>query len=196
MTYGTLKQMVQRYLRSDAPDVVNSLGAWVNLAQLNICTRSRWKFTKVVDTITTVTGSIGPYSLTKPVVHLGKVLYSTLPLTYVEYDQRSIYLSLQSGPPRAFSLLSNLTQVEIYPTPSGSFQISFGYYSPLPDLSADTDRNYLTDTYPMALITGAVVEGLLYLGDSDGARLWNERFQSELQNILSREQEDYTAPKP
>lgn len=181
LTDQQIQQQVQLFLRSDSSDITGNVQTWINLSQQKVCLAARWQFMLVSDTLSITTGAgNGPYSLTRIMAFPAKPGVNNIYPSLEEgrWDQQFIYQAMAAGAPKIFipNPSSQPGSVLIYPTPDQSYTVQFPYYSPLVNLPFNGSQNYLSQLFPDVLISGGVLEGLMYLGANQDFQSWIQRF--------------------
>lgn len=80
----------------------------------------------------------------------------------------------------------NITQgeIELYPTPDGTYQLEMYYYGKIPSLaSAASGTNQILTNFPDAYLYGSLVHTAPYLGDDQRLQVWGAMYQNIIETI-------------
>jgi hypothetical protein len=70
------------------------------------------------------------------------------------------------------------------------------YNSKLVSLSADTDTNWVSESYPDAYVFGLVVEICAFAKDAEGAAAWSARFNEVIGQMIDGDGRRWIGPAP
>lgn len=104
------------------------------------------------------------------------------PLSFVtpEIMDRRYPAGYNSGQPVVYTTLGDT--IQLGPTPDSVYTVSLDYYQRLAALTV-TPTNWLLTNYPMVYLSAALVEGSLYLHDTDKVALWDARYRAEVKSL-------------
>ena len=104
------------------------------------------------------------------------------PLTVVtpEILDRRYPASFNNGQPVVYTVMGD--SIMLGPTPDAVYTVSVDYYKRW-DALAVTPTNWLLTNYPMVYLSAALVEGALYLQDTDKVALWDARYRAEARSL-------------
>jgi len=81
-----------------------------------------------------------------------------------------------AGTPEYFTY--NAGQIELFPTPDGSYSATLGYYAQIDNLSASTATNWLLDNYPNVYLYGALTHTAPFLKEDERIQVWAAMYQA------------------
>ena len=88
-----------------------------------------------------------------------------------------------------FSYTIVADQVQIYPAYDNNF-LEIVYYRKLTPLQTDVSSNWLSTEYPEIYVFALCVEISSFVKDVAAVQLWEQRFQQEVERLVSRDQVD------
>jgi len=91
-----------------------------------------------------------------------------------------------SGKPKYFTIVGET--VQLFPTPDTTYTMELAYYEKIPDLSSDSDTNWLLTKEPLIYVYGALVHSAPYLKDDERTVVWQTLYR-DLFNGLVEENE-------
>lgn len=74
-------------------------------------------------------------------------------------------------------------QLEVYPTPSGTFDVELLYFKDIPALSDSNTTNWLLTDYPDVYLYGALMQSAPYLDDDQRMQVWSTLYGNAVQAI-------------
>ena len=74
-------------------------------------------------------------------------------------------------------------QLEVYPTPSGTFDVELLYFKDIPALSDSNTTNWLLTDYPDVYLYGALMQSAPYLDDDQRMQVWSTLYGNAVQSI-------------
>jgi len=74
-------------------------------------------------------------------------------------------------------------QLEVYPTPSGTFDVELLYFKDIPALSDSNATNWLLADYPDVYLYGALMQSAPYLDDDQRMQVWSTLYGNAVQSI-------------
>jgi len=190
-TYDELKSSIADFL--DRDDLTSVIPTFISLAEARIARDLRhWKQEK------RVTADMDER-------------YENLPNDWVEIQQVQITdggrisfisasdmaerraLNDTSGKPRYMRLTAY--QLELYPTPDATYEVTMQYYGRIPALSALEPDNWLLRDAPDVFLYGALMHSAPYLAEDARTTIWANLYQSGIQ-ALNLESEKAHAAGP
>ena len=91
-----------------------------------------------------------------------------------------------SGKPAYYAVTAG--EIEVYPTPDGTYDAELYYYSRIPALSASNTSNWVLEYFADAYLYGALVHSAPYLKDDARTQVWASLYQNAL-NAINMESE-------
>lgn len=79
-------------------------------------------------------------------------------------------------------------QIEVYPTPSGTFDVELLYYEKIPALSATNTTNWLLTDHPDVYLYGALMQSAPYLDDDQRMQVWSTLYGTAVQAVNQESQ--------
>ena len=104
-------------------------------------------------------------------------------ITSADMQRRRYATADTSGSPRYFSVTGG--QLEVFPTPDGSYTGELYYYSTIDALSDSNTSNWVLQHYPDAYLYGALVHSAPYLVDDARTQTWAALFSVAVNAINS-----------
>jgi len=92
-----------------------------------------------------------------------------------------------------YTIISN--QIQLFPAQDDKL-LEIVYYRLLDHLDIDNDTNWLSLRYPDSYVFGLIVEIESFVKNPTGAEMWNQRFESALQEISHEDQIDRWSGTP
>ena len=86
-----------------------------------------------------------------------------------------------SGRPTHYAHIGD--QLEVFPTPSGVFDVELLYYQKIPTLSDSVATNWLLTDYPDAYLYGALMQAAPYLDNDQKMQVWAGLYGSAVNSI-------------
>lgn len=74
-------------------------------------------------------------------------------------------------------------QLEVYPTPNGTFDVELLYFKDIPALSDSNTTNWLLTDYPDVYLYGALMQSAPYLDDDQRMQVWSTLYGNAVQSI-------------
>jgi hypothetical protein len=175
-TYTELKTSIANWLNRD--DLTAVIPDFISLAEARIARDLRhWKQEKRVTTDIDERYENLPNDFIeiKQVQHTAGGVISSISSTEMENRRAS---SNAVGKSRFMRLTAE--QIEFYPTPDTTYNISMLYYGRIPALSDLEPSNWLLSDAPDVLLYGALVQSAPYLVDDARTQLWAGLYQSSV----------------
>ena len=91
-----------------------------------------------------------------------------------------------SGKPAYYAVTAG--EIEVYPTPDGTYDAELYYYSRITALSASNTSNWVLEYFPDAYLYGALVHSAPYLKDDARTQVWASLYANAL-NAINMESE-------
>lgn len=92
-----------------------------------------------------------------------------------------------TGVPVVYALLGDV--IQLGPTPDAVYTVSLDYYQRFTGLSDDTDTNWLLTNYPGVYLFGMLTEAAVYTLDDERTKLFEARYQAEVQSLQTKDDE-------
>jgi hypothetical protein len=86
-----------------------------------------------------------------------------------------------TGKPHYYAITAG--EIEVYPTPDGTYTAELYYYSRIPALSDSNTSNWVLEYFPDAYLYGALVHSTFYLKDDARVQGFAALYQSALDSI-------------
>ncbi len=86
-----------------------------------------------------------------------------------------------SGKPAYYAITAG--EIEVYPTPDGTYDAELYYYSRITALSASNTSNWVLEYFPDVYLYGSLVHSAPYLKDDARIQVWAALYQSALDAI-------------
>ena len=173
-TYAELQSAIADFLNRD--DLTSVIPTFITLAEARISRDLRhWKQEKRV-----ITNADERYeNLPNDVIEVRQLQITAggriSSISSAEMEDRRA-ANDASGKPRYMRLTAD--QIEFYPTPDVSYEISMLYYGRIPALSDLEPANWLLRDAPDVLLYGALVQAAPYLGEDQRIAIWSGLYQS------------------
>jgi hypothetical protein len=187
-TYAELQSSIANWLNRD--DLTAVIPDFISLSEAEMDRKIRhWRMEKRVTTTADgqYTGLVGDY-LEAIRFSVPGSRYERLELaSQGEIQQRRYSTNNTTGIPQYYAITDS--QLELYPTPDGSYTVEMLYYGQIPPLTDSTTTNWLLTHHPDAYLYGALVHAAPYLGDDQRAMTWSALYQSAL-DAINKESSD------
>lgn len=86
-----------------------------------------------------------------------------------------------SGRPSHFAHIGD--QLEVYPSPSGTYNVELLYHQKIPALSASNTTNWLLTAHPDVYLYGALMQSAPYLDDDQRMQVWSTLYGNAVQAV-------------
>lgn len=86
-----------------------------------------------------------------------------------------------NGVPKYYTIVGN--QLELLPTPGGSYEAEMVYYAKIPQLSDTNTTNWLLNKHPDVYLYGALIQSAPYLKDDERIAVWMGIYEKLLEDI-------------
>lgn len=173
-TYAELQSAIADFLNRD--DLTSVIPTFITLAEARISRDLRhWKQEKRV----TTSANERYENLPNDVIEIRQVQLTAggriSSISSAEMEDRRA-ANDTGGKPKYMRLTAD--QIEFYPTPDASYEISMLYYGRIPALSNLEPDNWLLRDAPDVLLYGALVQAAPYLGEDQRIAIWSGLYQS------------------
>lgn len=91
-----------------------------------------------------------------------------------------------TGRPSHFAHIGE--QIEVYPSPNGTYDVELLYYKKIPALSASNTTNWLLTDHPDVYLYGALLQAAPYLDDDQRIQVWSTFYGNAVQAITQESQ--------
>jgi hypothetical protein len=179
-TFAELKSSIADWLNRD--DLTSAIPDFISLAEANMDRSIRhWRMEKRVTANVSgqYTGLVGDY--------LEGIRFSIANgdrlelLSQGEMQQRRTAYDDTTGKPQYYAISDG--QLELYPTPDGTYAVEMLYYGQITPLSDSNTTNWLLTHHPDAYLYGSLLHAAPYLGEDQRAGTWGSLYQSALDAI-------------
>jgi len=179
-TFAELKTSIADWLNRD--DLTSAIPDFISLAEANMDRSIRhWRMEKRVTANVSgqYTGLVGDY--------LEGIRFSIASgdrlelLSQGEMQQRRTAYDDTTGKPQYYAISDG--QLELYPTPDGTYAVEMLYYGQITPLSDSNTTNWLLTHHPDAYLYGSLLHAAPYLGEDQRAGTWGSLYQGALDAI-------------
>ena len=98
-----------------------------------------------------------------------------------EIGRQKVLTNDTAGKPRLFTL--NSGQIEFFPAPDASYDLTMDYYARIPTMSADADANWLMTYYPDVYLYGSLLQSAPYLAEDARITVWAQLYGAAVKNL-------------
>lgn len=184
--YGTLKAAIADFLNRD--DLTAVIPTFINFAQdkINRDLRTRQMVARATANIDSQYNAFPPNFLQVRDIRLNTDPVQALEYVSSEQQNQERGRNATSGRPRLFSVIGE--SFEVFPTPDTSYECEIAYYEKIPDMTADSDTNWLLTKSPELFVYGSLVHSAPYLKDEDKIVIWQTLYR-DVFNSLTLEDE-------
>lgn len=182
-TYAELQTVIADFL--DRDDQTERIKTFIDLAEADMSRRLRhWRMENRATAEVDGQYSALPADFLEPIrLHLEGGDYRTLELiSQAEMQKRRMQNADTSGKPAFYALTQG--ELEVYPTPDGTYNLEMNYYAKIPALTTSNTTNWVLDNYPDAYLYGSLVHSAPFLGEDARMATWAALFQSALNGIM------------
>ena len=186
-TYAELKTSIADFL--DRDDLTSVIPDFISLAEADLNRSLRhWRQEKrATAEIDTQFSAIPADFLEVISFHISSGDYRSLELISKAQMQDRRYRSGDtSGKPAYYAITAG--EIEVYPTPDGTYTTELYYYSRITALSDTDTSNWILEYFPDAYLYGALVHSAPYLKDDARTQVWAALYQNAL-NAINMESE-------
>jgi hypothetical protein len=186
-TYAELKSSITDFLNRDDLDTVAP--DFITLAEADLSRKVRhWRMEgRATAEIDTQYSAIPADFLEVITFHVTSGNLRPLELiSQAEMLQRRYENLDTSGKPAYYALTAG--EIEVYPTPDGTYTTELYYYKRISALSDSNTSNWLLEYFPDAYLYGSLVHSAPYLKDDARLQLWAALYEQAIASI-NRESE-------
>jgi len=186
-TYAELKSSITDFLNRDDLDTVAP--DFITLAEADLSRKVRhWRMEgRATAEIDTQYSAIPADFLEVITFHVTSGNLRPLELISQAEMLRRRYENLDtSGKPAYYALTAG--EIEVYPTPDGTYTTELYYYKRISALSDGNTSNWLLEYFPDAYLYGSLVHSAPYLKDDARLQLWAALYEQAIASI-NRESE-------
>jgi|11BtaG_2_1085332.scaffolds.fasta_scaffold07279_3 hypothetical protein len=186
-TYAELKSSITDFLNRDDLDTVAP--DFITLAEADLSRKVRhWRMEgRATAEIDTQYSAIPADFLEVITFHVTSGNLRPLELISQAEMLRRRYENLDtSGKPAYYALTAG--EIEVYPTPDGTYTTELYYYKRISALSDSNTSNWLLEYFPDAYLYGSLVHSAPYLKDDARLQLWAALYEQAIASI-NRESE-------
>ena len=186
-TYAELKSSITDFLNRDDLDTVAP--DFITLAEADLSRKVRhWRMEgRATAEIDTQYSAIPADFLEVITFHVTSGNLRPLELiSQAEMLQRRYENLDTSGKPAYYALTAG--EIEVYPTPDGTYTTELYYYKRILALSDSNTSNWLLEYFPDAYLYGSLVHSAPYLKDDARLQLWAALYEQAIASI-NRESE-------
>jgi len=186
-TYDELKASIADFLNRD--DLTSVIPDFISLAESNLnMTVRHWRQEKrSTAEIDTQYSAIPADFLEVISFHISSGDYRSLELiSQAEMQDRRYKSGDTSGKPAFYAITAG--EIEVYPTPDGTYDAELYYYSRITALSASNTSNWLLEYFPEAYLYGSLLHSAPYLKDDERVQVWASLYANAI-NAINAESE-------
>lgn len=190
-TYAELKTAIADFL--DRDDLAAQAGTFIALAEARIARDLRhWKMEKRVTTDVDERYENLPFDWLriKSISHTDGAL-----ITPISESEMGGLRARSSTAGKPTSMRISADQIEFYPVPDQSYEITMTYTARIHPLSDADYRNWLLIDAPDILLYGALMQSAPYLGEDARVSVWGSLYQSGVE-ALNTESESSVVSGP
>ena len=178
--YGELKTSIADFLNRD--DLTAVIPTFVALAEAQIARDLRhWRQESRVTTTLNERFENLPTDWLEG-IHMylsdgAQIEYASI----AEIGRQKVLTNDTAGKPRLFTL--NSGQIEFFPSPDASYDLTMVYFARIPEMSADTDYNWLMQNYPDVYLYGSLLQSAPYLAEDARIAVWAQLYGAAVKNL-------------
>lgn len=86
-----------------------------------------------------------------------------------------------TGRPTHFAHIGD--QLEVYPTPDGTYSVELLYYEKIPALSDSNTTNWLLTDHPDVYLYGALMQAVPFLGEDSRMQVWSGLYAAAVNSV-------------
>jgi hypothetical protein len=182
-TYSELKTSVANWLNRD--DLTSVVPDFITLAEADMNRKIRhWRQEKRSTAEIDTQYSAIPADFAEA-IRFYLTADNTSPLELISQsemvDQR--YQSADtSGKPRYYAITAG--EIEVFPTPDGTYDAELYYYSRIAELSDSNTSNWVLEYFPDVYLYGALMHSSPYLKDDARVTVWASLYQAGIDAIM------------
>lgn len=181
-TYAELKTSIADFLNRD--DLTSAIPDFITLAEADMQRRVKhWRQEKRSTAELDTQYSAIPADFLEAIsFHISSGNYRSLELVSQAEMQSLRSNSLDtSGKPSYYAITAG--EIEVYPTPDGTYNAELYYYARITALSDSNTSNWVLEYFPDAYLYGALVHSAPYLKDDVRTQVWAALYQSAIDGI-------------
>ena len=170
-TYDELKTSIADFLNRD--DLTSVIPDFITMAEAEMHRRIRhWRQEKRSTAELDTQYSAIPADFLEVIsFHISSGDYRSLELiSRAQMQDRRYRSGDASGKPAFYAITAG--EIEVYPTPDGTYDAELYYYSRIPALSASNTSNWVLEYFPDAYLYGSLVHSAPYLKDDPRLQTW------------------------
>ena len=103
-------------------------------------------------------------------------------LTPLALQQRRQGNSDAGGKPQFYAIIAG--QIEVWPTPDGSYTGELYYYARTATLTDSNTSNWVLERHPDVYLYGSLLQAAPYLRDDERVGLWSSQYQAAIEDML------------
>lgn len=183
-TYAELQTVIADFL--DRDDQTERIKTFIQLSEAEMSRKLRhWRMENRATAEIDGQYSAIPADFLEPIrLHLETGDYKALELISQSEMQSLRMRNLDtSGKPAFYALTQG--ELEVYPTPDGTYNLEMNYYAKIPALTTSNTTNWVLDNYPDAYLYGSLIHSAPFLGEDARMTTWAALFQSALNGIMN-----------
>ena len=187
-TYAELQTVIADFL--DRDDQTERIKTFIQLSEAEMSRKLRhWRMENRATAEIDGQYSALPADFLEPIrLHLETGDYRALELiSQGEMQKRRMQNLDTSGKPAFYALTQG--ELEVYPTPDGTYDLEMNYYAKIPALTTSNTTNWVLDNYPDAYLYGSLVHSAPFLGEDARMTTWAALFQSALGGIMAESEQ-------
>ena len=188
-TYSELQTAIQNWL-FDRTDLASVIPDFIALTEADMNTRIRhWRMEKRSTAEIDTQYSAIPADMLEPI----RFYLTTAPTGPIELVSQMEMLQLResvadtSARPKYYAITAG--EIEVVPTPSGTFNAELYYYASIPALSDSNTTNWVLTYFPNAYLYGALIHAAPYIEEDARLQMWVSLY-GEAINAINKESED------
>ena len=170
-TYDELKASIADFLNRD--DLTSVIPDFITMAEAEMQRRIRhWRQEKRSTGELDTQYSAMPADFLEVIsFHISSGDYKSLELiSRAQMQDRRYRSGDTSGKPAFYAITAG--EIEVYPTPDGTYTAELYYYSRIPALSASNTSNWVLEYFPDAYLYNSLVHSAPYLKDDPRMQTW------------------------
>ena len=182
-TYTELKAALADWLLRD--DLTAVLPTFISLAEADINRRVRhWRMEKRATTELDSQYSALPFDFISPI----RMSITGNRFAELEAVGQAEMLALRggsnngSGSPQYYSITSG--EIEVYPSPAGTFTLEMAYYGRIDALGDANADNWLLTYSPDVYLYGALLQAAPYLKDDERIGVWKGLYEESIAGLV------------
>lgn len=105
-------------------------------------------------------------------------------MSHYEMQQQREITNDKVGKPLNYNITQG--EIELFPTPDGTYNLEMYYYGKIPELSANNATNTILTNFPDAYLYGSLIHTAPYLGDDQRTQVWASLYQNTISAINSQ----------